>query len=100
MLDEFGVDYEYRHIKKDNPQADEVKAWSEQYGIAVDKFFNPRGATFRKLGLKDELPHMSEEEKLETLSTNGLLAKRPLLFIDDQLFIGFDKDEWTEKLSQ
>ena len=33
----------------------------------------------KKLHLKDKLPNMTLDEKLELLSTDGMLVKRPLL---------------------
>ena len=34
---------------------------------------------------------MSLEEQITLLSSNGMLVKRPLLFINDKLIIGFDR---------
>ena len=32
-LDERGVDYQARHIKEENPTAEELKAWHEKSGL-------------------------------------------------------------------
>ena len=37
---------------------------------------------------------MSYEEKLQILSTDGMLVKRPLLELDDTVLIGFKEKEW------
>ena len=37
---------------------------------------------------------MSYEEKLQILSTDGMLVKRPLLELDDIVLIGFKENEW------
>ena len=55
-------------------------------------------ALTRKLGLKDKLPDMSEEEQFEILSTDGMLVKRPVLVGDDFVLVGFKIKEWEEKL--
>ena len=34
---------------------------------------------------------LSKEEQITLLSSNGMLVKRPLLFINDKLIIGFDR---------
>ena len=38
---------------------------------------------------------MSYEEKLQILSTDGMLVKRPLLEVDDKVLIGFREKEWN-----
>ena len=38
---------------------------------------------------------MSYEEKLQILSTDGMLVKRPLLELDDKILIGFKEKEWN-----
>ena len=37
---------------------------------------------------------MSYEEKLQVLSSDGMLVKRPLLELDDIVLIGFKENEW------
>ena len=41
---------------------------------------------------------MSEDEKIQLLSTNGMLVKRPLVAGEGQVLTGFREAEWTEKL--
>ena len=37
---------------------------------------------------------MSYEEKLQILSSDGMLVTRPLLELDDIVLIGFKENEW------
>ena len=46
--------------------------------------------------LKDKLPSMSDEEKLELLATDGMLVKRPILVTEDKVFVGFKEKEWQD----
>ena len=64
-------------------------------GYPVKKFFNTSGMKYRELGLKDKLPQMSDEEKIELLSTDGMLVKRPILIDGDRILVGFREKEWT-----
>ena len=50
------------------------------------------------MGLKDKLPHMSEDEMLKRLAADGMLVKRPLLVGDDFVLVGFKEAEWAERL--
>ena len=98
FLDEHGADYALRHIKEENPTADELRAWWKESGLPLKKFFNTSGIQYRELSLKDRLPAMSEEEQLTLLATDGMLVKRPLLVGDGFVRIGFRQGEWEEKL--
>ena len=98
FLDERGVEYTPRHIKEDNPCADELREWFKRSGLPLKKFFNTSGIQYRALELKDKLPAMSEEEQLELLASDGMLVKRPVLVGDGFVLTGFRQSEWEEKL--
>ena len=66
--------------------------------MPLKKFFNTSGMLYKEMGLKDQLPGMSEEEQLKLLATNGMLVKRPLVVGDDFVLTGFREKEWEEKL--
>ena len=38
---------------------------------------------------------MTYEEKLEVLSSDGMLVKRPLLELENTVLIGFKEKEWN-----
>lgn len=97
-LDENGFEYESRHIKEENPSYEELKAWYEQSGMPLKKFFNTSGMLYKSMQLKDKLPQMSDEEQLKLLSTDGMLVKRPLIISDKAILTGFRVKEWEEKL--
>ena len=97
-LDQQGWEYTSRHIKEENPTADELRAWWKASGLPLKKFFNTSGIQYRELGLKDRLPAMDEEEQLALLASDGMLVKRPILAGNDFVLIGFRQGEWEEKL--
>lgn len=99
FLDARGVSHAERHIKEDNPTAEELRAWRKISGLPLKKFFNTSGMQYRALGLKDKLPAMSEEEQLALLASDGMLVKRPILVGDGFVLTGFRQSEWEEKLS-
>lgn len=98
-LEEHGVEYQDRHIKEENPSAQELKGWLEKSGLPLKKFFNTSGMLYRELGLKERLPEMTQEEQLELLATDGMLVKRPLVIGADFVLTGFRPGEWEEKLN-
>ena len=98
FLDSRGVSCQVRHIKEENPSANELRSWWKASGLPLKKFFNTSGMLYRELGLKDKLAAMSEEEQLELLASDGMLVKRPLLVGEDFVLAGFRQVEWEDKL--
>jgi arsenate reductase len=97
-LEANNVVFDERPIKEQNPTYEELKAWYQMSGMPLKKFFNTSGLLYKDMGLKDKLPHMSEEEQLRLLATDGMLVKRPLVVGEDYVLTGFKEKEWEEKI--
>lgn len=41
---------------------------------------------------------MTDEEKIQLLSTDGMLVKRPILVGENTVLVAFKEKEWEEKL--
>lgn len=93
-LDSNNIDYDVRNIVEDNLNVKELDKLISKSKKDINKFFNTSGLKYRELKLKDKLPNMSYEEKLKVLSTDGMLVKRPLLELDNNVLIGFKEKEW------
>ena len=77
-LTEKGLPFDRRHIKEQNPSAQELKQWHHQSGLPLKKFFNTSGQLYKQLGLKDKL------------------VKRPILINGTRVLVGFREKEWEE----
>ncbi len=99
-LDDNNFQYELRDIKTDNPSYEELEIWFTKSELPLKKFFNTSGLLYKSLELKTKLPHMTEEEMLKLLASDGMLVKRPLLVGDDFVLIGFKEAQWKEKLNK
>lgn len=97
-LDDHGCVYEDRHIKEQNPTAEELKKWQGISGFPLKKFFNTSGILYKEMNLKDKLKDMTEEEQFALLATDGMLVKRPILIKDDVVLVGFKEAEWEKIL--
>ena len=97
-LEASGIAFQSRHIKEENPTADELRSWRERSGLPLKKFFNTSGLKYKELGLKDKLPDMGEEEQIALLASDGMLVKRPILVGDDFVLAGFREAEWAGAL--
>lgn len=98
-LDQQGICYTDRNIKLENPTREELEQWHRRSGLPLKRFFNTSGQRYKELGLKDKLPQMTEQEQYDLLSSDGMLVKRPLLILEEEILVGFRQAEWEEKAS-
>ncbi len=97
-LKENKIDYIKREVVEEIPTKEELKEWIKISGKGIKSFFNTSVLKYKELNLKEKLPQMSEEEKLDLLSSNGMLIKRPILIKDNLVLLGFKEKEWIENL--
>ena len=94
-LESKNFNYKIRNIVIDKLNVYELDRLIQKSGKDINKFFNTSGLKYRELKLKDKIQTMSYEEKIQILSTDGMLVKRPLLELDDTVLIGFKEKEWN-----
>lgn len=87
--------FETRNIVEERLNKKELDKLIQKSGKDINNFFNTSGLKYRELKLKNKLQNMSYEEKLNILSTDGMLVKRPLLELTDNVLIGFKEKEWN-----
>lgn len=97
-LKENNIEVESRDITKENPTNAELAAWIKKSGLPINKFFNTSGNIYKAENLKDKVKTASENELLDILSSNGMVVKRPIVVTDKFVLVGFNENEWTEKL--
>lgn len=95
-LDEEGTSYEEIHLVENPPSKNELEKMYKNSGLDIKKFFNTSGMKYRDLGLKDRLPAMSDDEKIELLATDGMLIKRPLTTDGKTVTVGFKEPEFEQ----
>jgi len=91
-----GIEYTYRPIKEENPTADELKGWLKQSGLPIAKFFNTSGLLYKEQNMKDKVKVLSEPELIDVLASNGMMVKRPILLVGDNVLVGFKEEEWQQ----
>ena len=97
-LEDHKAEFDDRDIKLQNPTAEELKAWHQNSGLPLKRFFNTSGMLYKSMQLKEKLPDMSEEDQIRLLATDGILVKRPILVKEDQVLVGFKEAEWEKML--
>lgn len=93
-LKRLGIELTLRDIKENKPSIEELRTWWKKSGLELKKFFNTSGLIYKELNLKEKLPHITEEEQLEILSSNGMLVKRPILITNEKVIIGYKEREY------
>lgn len=97
-LEANGKDFTVRDIKIDHPTAEELRKWHAMSGLPLKKFFNTSGQLYKSMELKNRIPHMTEDEMIELLASDGMLVKRPITVGEDFVLVGFKEKEFAEKL--
>ncbi len=97
-LEDNGVNFEERNIIQNNPSKDELKMWINSNDYDIKKWFNTSGLKYKELNLKEKLSNMTDDEKIDLLSSDGMLVKRPLLINGEKVLIGFKEETWKDAL--
>ena len=87
-LNENNIIFEEIEITENPPTKEELEKMFKTSGLELKKFFNTSGVKYRELGLKDVVKTESEDKLLEILSSDGMLIKRPLLYDNENIFVG------------
>ncbi|MCG7345433.1 arsenate reductase family protein [Sporosarcina sp. ACRSL] len=95
-LENKGLEFEDNNIVEHPPTKEELQQMIEKSGLDIKKFFNVSGMKYRELNLKDKLPDMTDEEKIELLATDGMLIKRPIVTDGSKVTVGFKEEQFEE----
>lgn len=98
FLKEHYIDFIVRDLITETPSAVELEYWIEMSGLPAKKFFNTSGNLYKSLGLSKKLKYMTEWDQYDLLASDGMLIKRPLLIDYDFVLVGFNEEQWREKL--
>ena len=89
-------DPKLRDIVKETPSKEELKTYINTYNKGIKPFFNTSGQVYRQMNLKDKIKDMTIDEACDLLSLNGMLVKRPILVLDNEVLVGYKEREYDE----
>jgi arsenate reductase len=96
LLKEWGYTLEPHDLFEKPASAEELRRLIPASGLPLSKWFNVNGEAYKEMGLKDKLPKMTDEEKIELLASNGRLVKRPVVANDaGAVTVGFKEEEFS-----
>jgi arsenate reductase len=97
-LDARGVQYRAVDIVDKPPSLNKLKRAHKLSNLHVSKLFNTSGQSYRQGNFKQKLQILSDAEALSALAQDGKLIKRPLLFGDDFVLVGFKLEDYEANL--
>ena len=89
-----GTQYEFVDFKKQKPTTLQVEAWAKAVGI--DKLFNTKGTKYKSSGL--DYKAMSDKERIDALSIEPTMIKRPVIEYKGKVLVGFDEVTYKKEL--
>lgn len=94
-LDDNNLDYAFHDYKKEGVNEAQAKAWLEQLGW--ENVINKRGTTWRKLE-EDIKNTMDNNSAIQIMLAQPSIIKRPLITFKESIFLGFNAEEYSQKL--
>lgn len=93
-----GIDFDEKAIRVTPPSPHELRRMLAYQRGEIRRLFNTSGQDYRAAGLKDTLPHLSDDAAIALLAANGSLVKRPFLIGPDVGLVGFHEPTWQRAL--
>ena len=92
-LNKNNIDYQFHDLRKDGLPNELLSSFFEQ--LDWQELVNKRSTTFR--GLSDEIKNtFNKELAFETILAQPTLLKRPLLSLNNNLYLGFKPEQYQE----
>jgi Spx/MgsR family transcriptional regulator len=88
FMKENNIPYEFIDFKITPVDASKIKEWIAK--SSIDVLLNTKGTKYKTSDLKNL--NLDDSGKLEWLSRENLLIKRPVIEFGDQLIVGFDEE--------
>lgn len=92
-LQELNIDYVERDVQLDCPDKKTILQLLNRME-KPRQLFNTSGKVYREQGLAKKINFLSLDEMADLLASNGMLLKRPILFNEEILIVGYQEDAY------
>jgi len=96
-LKQKGLEMQAIHLFENPPEREQLKKMITLSGLEIKKWFNTSGDVYREQALKDKLPHMTDDQKIDLLASNGRLIKRPIATDGTQVTVGYKEEQYEQQ---
>ncbi len=84
------IEYTFVDFKTSPVEKDKISQWSQKSPLSV--LLNAKGTTYRTLNLKSLA--LSDNDKIEWMSKENRLIKRPVIEYNSNIIIGFNPTQY------
>ena len=93
-LNNKGIEYTFFDYKKETLTEDQFKFWLTK--LPLEQIVNKQGTTYKKLTDDQKVAIQNPDTAFDIINENTSVIKRPLIEINDQVFVGFNETLWSE----
>lgn len=93
-LNNNGTEYTFFDYKKEILLEVNFNYWLTK--IPLEQIVNKQGTTYKKLTDEQKVTIQNPATAFDIIKSNTSVIKRPLIEINDQVFVGFNDADWTE----
>lgn len=90
------VAFEFHDYKKEGITASKLKEWCKQKDWEI--LFNKKSSTWKKEMAAYEGIVKNQSAAIKIMQEHNSIIKRPVLEINNELIVGFDENEYLEKI--
>ena len=90
------VHFEFHDYKKEGVSATKLQYWTTEK--SWEKILNKRSTTWRELTASGVGEIKSTSQAIEIMAANTSVIKRPIIEFDDEILVGFNENEYIQKL--
>lgn len=93
-LNNHGIEYTFFDYKKEILLEDYFNYWLTK--LPLEQIVNKQGTTYKKLTEEQKIAIQNPDTAFDIIKVNTSVIKRPLIEINDQVFVGFNETTWNE----
>lgn len=90
------VVYEFHDYKKEGITVTKLKEWCGK--MEWEKIFNKRSSTWKELAAATSVEVNNSKEAIAVMMKNTSIIKRPIIEVNGEVVIGFNENEYIQKL--
>ncbi len=93
-LNNNGIEYTFLDYKKEILAEEQFKFWLTK--LPLEQIVNKQGTTFKKLTDEQKVAVLIPETSFSIIIENTSVIKRPLIDINNQVYVGFNEATWSQ----
>jgi len=91
------IDYQFHDFKKEPATLAKLQEWEK--AVSWESLLNKKGTSWRKISKEDQEKITDVAAANDALLANNSLIKRPVIEVNKEILIGFNEEEYKQKLT-